>query len=403
MKTAINIVLSLLTVLITLPVFAVKEVDVFTQSVLVEKNATSSRVNEVRKQAMLQALRAVTLKKDIGNVAVIKTDLEKHKQYILSEKVRATDEVFVSVIGQEVTMIELVIRFDVKKINQLLLRANVSTLDAKRPEALAVILVQNKDGSTDILSREDLYIQPLRVDTEAHVTQPAREDRQEGLSDKNEGDLTLDALSTQPFYALVAQRLDQQAQSLSLPVIWPMMDYQDLYFFDQSNFWQVDKESILEFAKRYSAQLILVARIQEQDNGRFIGEWNVLDIGRPKVQYYDSLEVFTDVGLKQLAQTVMQQYGINPNDKKDEQVIVTINQVSTITSFHQNETFLNKLSGVQSARALNVNGYNVTYLVQLNVSQKQFLTNLDLNDSLTFQIEDELRRPVVLNVTINEI
>ena len=55
-----------------------------------------------------------------------------------------------------------------------------------------------------------------------------------------------------------------------------MMDSQDLYFFDQSDFWQVDKGSIINFAKRYSVQIILIARIKENDDGRFIGT-NVLN------------------------------------------------------------------------------------------------------------------------------
>ncbi|MCJ8311805.1 MAG: DUF2066 domain-containing protein [Saccharospirillaceae bacterium] len=369
MKVFIKTFIAVFVLLIAQNVFAVKQVDIFTQSILVEKNANATRISSVRKQAMLQVLQSASLIQNIDKIALIRVGLLKHKQYIASEKVNRSDEVFISVIGQEIPMIELEIQFDSKKINQLLLQAKVSTLDAKRPETIMIVMVQHKDGSTNILSRKDLYVEA-------------------GLD--------------VPFYESITQQFEKEANTLQLPIVWPMMDSQDLYFFDQSDFWQVDKNSIINFAKRYSVQVILIARIKEHDDGRFIGEWNVLDLGQPKVQYYDSLTEFTGAGLKQLAQSVMQQYGINPNDKKDERVLIRMNQIKSITEFHQNEVFFNRISGVESVNALNVNGFEVTYLLQLGVSQKQFLSSLKLNDNIEFLIEDELRRPLMIDVIIND-
>ena len=361
---------------------AVQQVDIYTQSILVEKNANATRVSEVRRQAMLQALQGATLIYDVDKFATIKSGLANHKQYILSEKVNSSDEVFISVIGQKIPMIELEIQFDSKKLTQLLLKANISTLDTKRPETLAVIMVQHKDGTTQILSRKYSVIQDDDGELDGQSTQIGVE---QSIED----------------YELIAQKLTKDASALKLPVVWPIMDSQDLFFFDQRDFWQVDKERIVGFAKRYSVQIIMIARIKEHDDGRFIGEWNVLDLGRPKVQYYNSLELFTDAGLKQLSQAVMQQYGINPNDNKDEQVLVRMKQVDSVSGFHKNEVFLKGISGVKSVNALTVNGFEVTYILQLNVSQKQFVSSLELTDGVDFLIEDELRRPVMIDVVIN--
>ncbi|BCE00654.1 DUF2066 domain-containing protein [Marinicellulosiphila megalodicopiae] len=385
---------------------AVQQVDIYTQSVLIEKNASATRVNEIRMQALLQALQAATLKTDIERSSIIQSGLKLHKQYILSEKVRASDEVFTSVIGQQISMVELVIAFDSKKVNQLLLKANLSTLDAKRPETLAVILVQNKDGTTKIMSRDDLYEELTDgVASSTDVISAQQMQDRQFLENNIEGGLPGAQTSVNDqmvFYPQILQTMEREAAALKLPIVWPMMDPQDLFFFNQGDFWQVNKESILGFAKRYKTQVVLIARIKEHDDGRFIGEWNVLDLGRPNVQYYSTLESFSLAGLKQLSQAIMQQYGINPNDKKDEQVLIRMKNVTSIFQFHQNEVYLKQLSGVQSVTALNVDNQEVNYLLQLNVSQKQFLTNLQLNENIDFLIEDELRRPVLVDVVIND-
>lgn len=137
----------------------------------------------------------------------------------------------------------ILVNFAPDLIDELLSSAEIPVWDSNRPSVMLWMVLQNDSGERRLLSRE-----------------------------------------THPEMVAV---IDEFAQRRGLPIIYPLLDFEDLRNLTVDDLWALDEESITTASSRYAADTVLSGRLHITATGELVGLW--------KFFFQDSTETFDGV------------------------------------------------------------------------------------------------------------
>ncbi|GAA5134303.1 DUF2066 domain-containing protein [Thalassotalea piscium] len=330
----------------------------------VAKIEVSSQNNKERIQALKAALTSVFLKvggqKEVLSLTEIRSALTRYNQYLSKYH-------YAKNAGKNY----LVATFDEVKVNQLFINANIPIWGSLRPQVL--FWVVNEDG----LSREIVS----------------------GSSNSD-----------------IGQQLFEFSEQRGLPILMPLMDLTDASIVSISDVWGRFPQPIIQASNRYSAETIIAIRVSnrsllsEQElqtlescplcRPSLVLDWHLIsdvnnvarfNIGK-SYQGLDKLALLKEA-LSDITDEIYKNYAFSSDENND--YIIDIANVSSLSIYSEVTNFLTQLSAVQSVQLINAQGENRRFKLKLIGSKQALLSSLKLNQLLK-QEYDPLA-PVVEN------
>ena len=332
--------------------------DLYQANVVVD---TQDRIQ--REQAIKEALQGVFLKvggkKSVLAHNVLKKAQKRASRYVSQYRYQRKDD-----------QLSLIVSFNEEKVNQLFEEANLALWGSLRPQVLLWLIDEQGASRSIVASNADSLI-PISV---------------------NE-------FSTQR----------------GLPIVMPLMDLTDSAQVVLNDFWGYFPEQIQQASERYFADTIVVMRVSDSslvddDYNKTEGnvtndvscgllceqqevvspkvlDWRVFTQGTRYSKKYQGVDKISLInqGLSDITELIYQSYALLASAEND--FVIEVNNVTSLTSDTQLFHFLTDLSAVKTVTLIRAQGDVRQFKLDLIGSKSSFLASLKLNDKLTQQFD----------------
>ncbi|XQW86383.1 DUF2066 domain-containing protein [Thalassotalea piscium] len=330
----------------------------------VAKKEVSSQNSKERNQAIKSALSAVFVKvggqREVLKEPAIRSALVRYNQYLSKYNYeKKTDKNY------------LVATFDEIKINQLFINANIPLWGRLRPQVLFWVVDEN-DLSREIIS---------------------------GSSPSS-----------------IQQQLVHFSELRGLPILMPLMDLTDASAISISDVWGRFAKPIIHASSRYPAETIIALRISnrsllsEQElqtaescplcQPSYVLDWFLISDVSNSAQFnigksYQGLDKsdLLSQALSDITDEIYQHYALNSDENNE--YVIDIANINSISRYTEVAQFLSELSAVQSFQLIEATGEKRRFKLKLIGSKQALMSSLKLNQMLK-QEYDPLA-PVVEN------
>ncbi len=237
----------------------------------------------------------------------------------------------------------LVVTFDGKEIENILRRSGNPIWGTDRPVTLVWIAVDWGQGEREIVAAAD----------------ETRDDAAARSIDRNR---------------LLRERILEVADQRGIPVIFPLLDAEDLGNISFSDIWASFDDRLLLASARYDVGSVLVGRIRDGD------------LGHDRWTYYFGNEVLPWLGepeqaLNMLADSLARQFAFSPNTRL-ETIRLSVAGVDSIVSFGAVERYLNDLNLIENFTVHSVAGAAIEDRVQVYGGPERLSKALELSGIL---------------------
>ncbi|MDH5355970.1 MAG: DUF2066 domain-containing protein [Gammaproteobacteria bacterium] len=165
----------------------------------------------------------------------------------------------------------------------------------------------------------------------------------------------------------IVDMLDKAALTRGLPVLFPLMDLEDMSLVRVGDVISRHFEKINIMASRYTPDVLAVGQIVGRSGKGWEGDWEVRFLDQIfKWRYKDSSkEAVIDQMAKHLTRILALEYALEDHKSLDQQLLMSVSSVSGINSLIKVQQYLLSLNVVDSVRVSLIDGDMVTYQVGL--------------------------------------
>lgn len=244
--------------------------------------------------------------------------------------------------------------FSSRLINELLNSANIPVWNSNRPSVLVWMALQDADGNRSLLT-----------------------------SDINQE---------------IIDAIQSFAATRGLPVIFPVLDFEDRRNLSEDLVWTLDEEAIRRASERYDADSVLTGRLHLTDSGELVGLWQFL-FG-PRVDVFDGfdtdLEDYLYAPLDRVTSQLASYFAIVPEAATSSTVKLTVEGVSDLQDYSALIAYVGNLGLVESVFPAAIDGEQLELELGLlgNAGQLFELIALD-RDLLPIQSSQTGQQPVL--------
>lgn len=237
----------------------------------------------------------------------------------------------------------LVVTFEGRAIENVLRQAGVPIWGSDRPLTLIWIAVDWGQGEREIVAADD----PERMSGDARSI------------DRNR---------------LLRERVAEVATRRGIPVLFPLLDTEDLESISFTDIWGGFDDLLLQASARYEAESVLVGRIRTDSLQMNRWSWN-----------YDgdraSWNGQTEDMINLLADSLAARSVVDPTSPM-ETIRLTINGIDSVNAFGQVQQLMEKLRGVDAIMIDTVAGDRIMYQVQIQGGTERLKRALELTNAL---------------------
>lgn len=353
-------------------VYAIEVKDLYQAKIPVSSQAPSKR-NAALKKAMQAVLIKVGGQASVLKNDVIKRAVKDHRLYVSQysysrEKIKQfplsslqKDSNLTAKVSESLVLLA---SFDEGKINTLLQNADLPLWGSLRPQVLLWLIEEDK-FTRQILSESSHSNYPLVV--------------------------------------------TNTAQSRGLPVVMPLMDFTDSTNISMTDLWGRFNQPVSNASQRYAADAIVVIRISNSSlvaepdkevdcrplcDASLIKEQVVLDwtlfnssVLQSSIQQYQGSngELLLAQALSDITNVIYQGYALSANS--DQEIIIDVANVDSMSAYVGLTQFLRELSSVNSVELLSAQGNNRRFNLKLLGSKMNLLSSLKLDNKLKQYID----------------
>ena len=206
----------------------------------------------------------------------------------------------------------------------------------------------------------------------------------------------------------VQQQIIQFSEQRGLPILMPLMDLTDANEITTSDVWGRFSYPLIKASQRYLAETLVVLRISnrsllsEQElqtvescplcQPSFVIDWHLIsdanDPASVKVgKAYQGLDktVLLEQVLSDITDQIYQSYALNSDENNE--VIIDIANVSSLSVYAEVVEFLTQLSSVQSIQLITAQGEKRQFSLKLIGSKQALMSSLKLHQALKLQYD----------------
>ena len=337
------------------PAVAVVVEDLFTVELPVADQTTSLRL-ESFSQAFKQVIVKVSGSNDALNSQAFERPIERSARYVKQfryiNRSQPEDEEF------EAGRLFLRIDFDQQLIESLLRENNFPVWGRERPSSLLVI-------SYDV--NENIKL----------VSEDATPD--------------------------LIESLDQAASMHAVPVLFPLMDLEDMALVKIRDIVSREYENIKTMAQRYAPDALLVGQIVGRSGQGWYGDWEVRfadQIFKWKHEASSKKAVIDQV-IEHLARILALEYALEDHRRVEQSLLLSVSALEGIDRLISVQKYLKSLSVVENVRVAMINGDVVTYRLKLRNDPEDLQRLIEFGEVLEQedfpQVSTEGEEQIILN------
>ncbi len=165
----------------------------------------------------------------------------------------------------------------------------------------------------------------------------------------------------------IIDMLDNAALTRGLPVLFPLMDLEDISLVRVGDVISRQFEKINIMASRYTPDVLVVGQIVGRSGKGWEGDWEVRFLEQLfKWRYKDSSkEAVIDQMVKHLTRILALEYALEDNKSLDQELLMSVSAMSGINNLIKVQQYLQSLNVVESVRVSLIDKDMVTYRVGL--------------------------------------
>ncbi len=283
--------------------------------------------------------------------ASIDSSLEEE---VRNEEDESEEEANENLVSTTIEQRYVEVDFSARLINELLTDANIPVWDSNRPSVLLWMALQDADGNRTLLT-----------------------------SDINQE---------------IIDAIQDFAAARGLPVIFPVLDFEDRRNLSEDLVWSLNEESIRRASERYDADSVLTGRLHFTASGELVGLWQFL-FG-PRVDVFDGFATDIDeylyAPLDRVTGQLASYFAIVPEASASSTVRLTVEGVSDLQDYSALIAYVGNLGLVESVFPAAIDGEQLELELGLvgNAGQLYELIALD-RDLLPIQSSQVGQEPVL--------
>ncbi len=237
----------------------------------------------------------------------------------------------------------LVVSFDGAAIENVLRQAGAPIWGSNRPLTLLWIAVDWGQGEREIVAADD----PLRMPGGARSI------------DRNR---------------LLRERVADVASRRGIPVLFPLLDTEDLENISYSDIWGGFDDVLLQASARYQADSVLVGRIRTESPQMNRWTWY---LGGQRTSWNGETEDMINL----LADSLAARFVVDSNSPM-ETIRLTISGIESVSAFGRVQQFIENLRGIDEIMIDVVAGDRIIYQVQMQGGMERLKRALELSNML---------------------
>lgn len=171
------------------------------------------------------------------------------------------------------------------------------------------------------------------------------------------------------------------AQSRGLPIIFPVLDFEDRRALSEDQVWALETDAIRQASARYGADSMLAGRVYFTAAGQLVGLWQF--IFQDQVEMFDgvdtSLQSYLNAPLNRITSNLAAYFAITPEAALREKVLVRVDGVDNISEYSALLAYVRNLGLVESVATTGLDGERIELTLSLigNAMQLNELIALD--------------------------
>ena len=340
-KQSLLYVLSLLslTFFSALPVSAATELDLYSEAVVVSQTATRKEQNQAIKKAFQRLLVRVSGVEDVLDNKAVIAELDDGASYLATFRFEASDAFFTNVLGERVPTKTMILQFDKRAVDSLLVKNRLPVWGAKRPDVL-VLIADRLDGNDHILADG--------------------EDSAE------------------------AQALQKITRERGIPYLLPIMDLTDSLAFDFADVYGLFSSDISAAAARYHPDAILTGRLSRLADGTLQADWLVL-FKSERLRLASVQGTFEEVigrGVNFVSKRLSEQYALILDPLMVGAFTIEVTDVKTLDDFAALEKYLKSINLITQVTLSRYSVDSVQFRVELSGDMNQLADIIALDKLL---------------------
>lgn len=165
----------------------------------------------------------------------------------------------------------------------------------------------------------------------------------------------------------LVEALDKAAAVHAVPVLFPLMDLEDIALVSIGDIASRQYENIRVMAKRYAPNALLVGRIVGRSGEGWRGDWEVSFAEQVFKWNYkaSSRQDVIDQVIRQLARTLAIEYALEDHREVEQTLLLSVSEVESIDKLIRVQRYLKSLNVVDSVRVALISKDVVTYQLKL--------------------------------------
>lgn len=226
-------------------------------------------------------------------------------------------------------------------IDELLAEADIPVWDSNRPSVLVWMILQNADGERNFL------------------TDAARPE--------------------------IVQAMQDFAEQRGLPIILPVMDFEDRRNLSVDVAWDmVDEEAISNASQRYDADSILSGRLHFTAGGELVGAWKFIFRGETEVfnEYDEDLQAYLYKPLDRITNRLAGHFAINPETSNQQFVRLRVDGIKNLSAYSALLSYVQNLGLVENVTAAELDGERIELQLGLFGDSRQLFEQIALDRDL---------------------
>ena len=188
----------------------------------------------------------------------------------------------------------------------------------------------------------------------------------------------------------VVTQLRAEAEARGLPLLFPLLDLQDMRALNMGQLWNLDQEAVRRASARYQVESILVIRIFRALSGENLGSTAYLFRDRALGQdiYEDTLESFLEIPVDMAARELSDYYGVLLSGTSNRvKVKMTVDGVDSVRDYGGLMKYLGGLTDVNSFNLIRVEQDTVELELSTGGQIRQLAEFISLDQQLVPQAE----------------
>ena len=180
------------------------------------------------------------------------------------------------------------------------------------------------------------------------------------------------------------ESLDQAASRHAVPVLFPLMDLQDIALVSIGDIVSRQFDNIDTMAARYAPDALLVGQIVGRSGRGWEGDWEVrFDDQVFRWQYKaSSKQSVVDQVVRHLAKILALEYALEDHRRVEQSLLLSVSALEGIDKLISVQKYLKSLNVVDSVRVAMINQDVVTYRLQLRNDAEDLQRLIDFGEVL---------------------